>query len=184
MSPPFPFSPMPDPHKTQKQPPSTRYTSHNTYVGLARAKELMFRARRFGPAEALRLGVVHSAHDAAEALEAELAAVCGDIAANVRAHTRACVKGACGRTMCEKSRAPAPTLRVRVHIRATGPRGGADGQEGDAGGDAGGPPHGPRGRAALLRAGECCCGWGDRRVCGYVWVWIRKYHQRRYRLTD
>ena len=76
---------MPDPHKTQNQPPPTRYTSHNVYLGLARAKELILRARRFGPVEALRLGVVHSAHDAAKALEAELAAVCGAIAVNVRA---------------------------------------------------------------------------------------------------
>lgn len=45
----------------------------------------MFRARRFGAQEALRLGLVHSAHETPEALEAELAAVCADIAANVGA---------------------------------------------------------------------------------------------------
>ncbi len=58
-------------------------TSHPT-PGLARAKELIFRARRLGAAEALRWGVVHSAHPTAEALAAECRAVCGDIAANVR----------------------------------------------------------------------------------------------------
>lgn len=69
------------------------------HPGLARAKELVFRARRFGAQDAAALGVVHSAHDTSEALEEELRAVLGDVAKNVRACSVPC-RAEEGRSAC------------------------------------------------------------------------------------